>query len=293
MRALAVVSGKGGTGKTSVTAALSALLAPIVTVDCDVDAANMALLLPGTDSPGEPAIVGVGAQLHDELCTGCMRCTEVCRFQALRWVDARVVLDAARCEGCTACAIVCPAGAIELTPRVAGRLWVRQAEPGPLVHADLDIGRDSSGRVVSLLVQRARELTELLPGQRALLDGPPGIGCPVHATLAGADAVLLVAEASRFGVHDVERVLAVARSFTSRIGLMINKADLWLEGNRQLEQMAAAAGVELVARLPFDRRIPELLAQGRSMLELDGPLRRGLEHAADWAHGALRADVDG
>jgi MinD superfamily P-loop ATPase len=287
MKALAVLSGKGGTGKTSVTASLAALLAPIVTVDCDVDAANLALILPGSDGPAEPAVVGLGARVLAESCSGCLRCTEVCRFNAIRWVEERAVIDEIRCEGCTACALVCPVSAVELTPRVAGRHWVRTTAFGPLVHAELDVGRDSSGRVVSLLLRRARELAVSEPGERALLDGPPGIGCPVHATLSGAESVLLVAEASRFGVHDVERVLAVARQFTRRIGLIINKADLWPDGVHELERLAEPAGVEVVARLPFDRRVPELLAQRRLLIELHGPVRSGLEQAAEWVRGAL------
>lgn len=291
MRALAVVSGKGGTGKTSVTAALAALLAPIVTVDCDVDAANLGLLLSGTDGPAEPSTVGLGARVQAELCTGCMRCTAVCRFCAIGFAEGRARIEPASCEGCTACALVCPAGAIELVPRIAGQLWVRETTFGPLVHAELEIGRDNSGRVVALLISRARTLTGAVPGGLALLDGPPGIGCPVHATLAGADSVLLVAEASRFGVHDVERVLAVARSFTDRIGLVINKADLWPEGTQRLERLAAAANVELLASLPFDRRVPELLAQGRLLLELEGATRAGLERVADWARGVLKGEL--
>ncbi|MBN2192717.1 MAG: ATP-binding protein [Polyangiaceae bacterium] len=290
MRALAVLSGKGGTGKTSVTAALAALLAPIVTVDCDVDAANLGLLLPGPDDPGEPAVVGLSARVQPDLCNGCLRCTEVCRFNSVRMVDGRAEIDVARCEGCTACAISCPVAAIELTTRVAGQSWIRSTAYGPLVHAELDVGRDNSGHVVALLLNRARQLTKESTNDLALLDGPPGIGCPVHATLSGANAVLLVAEASRFGVHDVERALEVSRSFTQRIGLVVNRADLWPEGACQLERLTVNSGIELVAQLPFDRRVPDLLAQGRLLLELDGAMRNGLERAAEWTREVLRAE---
>lgn len=148
------------------------------------------------------------------------------------------------------------------------------------------MGRDSSGRVVSLLLRHARALAVTQPSDHALLDGPPGIGCPVHATLAGADAALLVAEASRFGVHDVERVLGVAQSFTDRIGLVINKHDLWADGARELTRLAEVAGVEVVARLPFDWRVPELLAERRQLLELPG-MREELERTAAWTRRAL------
>ncbi len=290
MRALAVLSGKGGTGKTSVTAALACLLSPILTVDCDVDAANLGLLLPGPESPGVPAAAGLSVRVERAACNGCLRCLEVCRFGAVRMRDGHAVIDAGRCEGCTACAISCPVGAIELSPRIAGQYWVRETAHGPLIHAELEVGRDNSGHVVSILLQRARQVAAARASDLALLDGPPGIGCPVHATLAGATAVLLVAEASRLGLHDVERALAVARPFTDRLGLLVNRADLWPEGTRLLERLAASQGLDLVARLPFDRRVPELLAQRRFLLELDGPMRSGLEVAAEWARGALRAE---
>jgi MinD superfamily P-loop ATPase len=276
MKQVAVLSGKGGTGKTSVVAAFAELAQRVVTVDADVDAANLALLLPGADAPERTFFAGRIAVLDRGRCTDCGACVPVCRFGALRGTGGRIALDALACEGCGACLPPCEPRALALVERRVGTWTVRTTCSGPLVHAELDVGQPRSGKLVAHLREEARRVATEQRLDLVLIDGPPGIGCPVHAAVTGVDLLLFVAEPSVSGAHDLGRALALARQFRLPAAVALNKCDLTPDGTAVVEALASSVGIPVVGRIPFSRRVPELLGRGRSALGDDG-VRPALE----------------
>ena len=232
MRQLVVLSGKGGTGKTTVTAALAHLASretSVVLADADVDAANLELLLSPTRKEQHTFTSGQLAVIDEALCAGCGTCEAVCRFDAVhppaRAGDFAFRVDASACEGCAACHYQCPEDAIRMEPRRSG-LWFRsETRFGPLLHARVFAGQENSGKLVTLVKQQARDLARRTGRELVLVDGPPGIGCPVIAAVSGADLALMVAEPSVSGIDDLRRALATARRFRVPSLVVINKAD--------------------------------------------------------------------
>jgi MinD superfamily P-loop ATPase len=270
MKQIAVVSGKGGTGKTSLTGAFVRLAGRCVAVDADVDAANLALLLPGRDGAWQAFEAGRRAVIDPARCRACGACFEACRFQAIRARGDGFESDPIRCEGCGACAQVCEEEAVSFRPNVAGRWTTRATSWGRLVHASLGVAQDSSGKLVAHLRRKARGLAAQEGFDLVLIDGPPGIGCPVHAAITGADGVVVVTEPTEAAIHDLARVLAVVDHFHLPAGIVLNKADLHPTGASLVETVAAAHRVPLLGRIPFDRRLPGLLARQETGLELEG-----------------------
>lgn len=270
MRQLAVFSGKGGTGKTSLVASFAHLAGDIVAVDCDVDAANLALLLQGDDSVREPFLSGEKATIDVMGCFGCGLCARSCRFDAIEpgprgeWHVVELA-----CEGCHVCEHVCPARCITFTPNQAGEWFVRRTSDGWLVHASLGVAQDNSGKLVAHVRQQARDLAEHEGLELILVDGPPGIGCPVHAAMGQIDHALVVTEPSLSGVHDLDRILDTAKHFGVRASVAVNKWDLSPELTEILEEHCRARGVQILGRVPFDPEVPRLLS--RQELPLDSP----------------------
>ena len=228
-----VLSGKGGTGKTSFTAALIVARQQVVAADCDVEAANLAVLFPGAEQLADSFIAGRKAKLLPGVCTSCEACVDSCRFDALSMAsgddgsDEPVVVDEAACEGCGACSLICPVDAFAFTDVQAGRWAVRPLSfGGVLVHAELEPGEDRSGRLVSHVRTQARKAAEDLGITSVIIDGPPGIGCPVHAALSGVRAAVLVTEPTRAAISDLSRILSTAAHFRVPVGVVINKWDL-------------------------------------------------------------------
>ncbi|MFH1568703.1 MAG: ATP-binding protein [Gemmatimonadota bacterium] len=277
MKELVVVSGKGGTGKTSVVAALATQAGRLVLADCDVDAADLHLVLAPAVQQAHPFSGGKRARVLAETCTGCGTCEEVCRFDAVRRVAAGAdgsqvafAIDAVACEGCGVCVAFCPAGAIAFETVTNGEWYVSQTRCGPMVHACLGAGAENSGKLVTLVRQRARALAaEELIGL-VLVDGPPGIGCPVIASLSGADAALIVAEPTAAGLHDFERIAALAAHFDVPAYLCANKWDLDPENAARLEGLAAERGLPCLGRVRYDHVFRRAQRQGRSVLEIGG-----------------------
>lgn len=271
MKQLVIVSGKGGTGKTSFTAAFAALAErPVVLVDADVDAANLALLLSGTDEPAREFVAGRLSRIDAARCTGCGLCVDACRFGALRLAERRVVQRDIACEGCGVCAVVCPEEAVSFVPQRAGEWTVRGTPVGPLVHAELAPGAGNSGKLVALLRETARGLAERLAAPWLLIDGPPGIGCPVHAAVTGVDLLVAVTEPTPSALHDLARLLELAGRFRLPAAVVLNKADLDPAGSARVEQALAAHGAELLGRVPFDPAVPRRLAAGEGLLAVPG-----------------------
>lgn len=268
-RQVAIVSGKGGTGKTTVAASFSVLAGPVVTADCDVDAANMALLLPGADGPRHPFFAGQRAEVLAEACNGCASCVTHCRFDAVDLdQDAIARVDPLACEGCSVCRIVCTEDAIAMNPNQAGVWMVRETESGPLVHARLGVAQDNSGKLVAQVREVARDEATARGLDLVLIDGPPGIGCPVHAAVTGADLLLAVTEPTPSGIHDLERLLQLAQTFRLHVAVLVNKADLSATYARRIQVLAEQRGAQVLGHLPFDPQVPRLLARGQMPLSL-------------------------
>ena len=268
MKEIAILSGKGGTGKTSLVAAFATLAnEQVVLGDCDVDAANLALLMPGSDDCPEPFFAGQRARIEEAKCAGCGACVEVCRFDALEMRDKAPSVDDLACEGCKACRLICPGDAIHFIDNRSGTIYQRETPDGPLVHASLGIAQDNSGKLVTRVRSLARKLAEERGIDTVLLDGPPGIGCPVHATLGGVGLVVAVTEPTPSGLHDVERLLELTTHFQLQTVVVVNKFDLNLELTESLHRKADERGASYVGGIPFHEDVPRALAKG------DSPLR--------------------
>ncbi|MGQ9626448.1 MAG: ATP-binding protein [Anaerolineae bacterium] len=284
MKQIVILSGKGGTGKTTVAAALAHLAsqeASIVLADADVDAANLELLLAPRLLEEHDFIAGKLAVIEPELCTGCGLCAEVCRFEAVQPPSSpkaeTYVIDPIACEGCAVCYYQCPAEAIRLEEPVAGRWFRSETRFGPLFHAHLFAGRENSGKLVAMVKQSAR-LSALEQGSKYLVvDGPPGIGCPVIASLTGADLTLLVTEPTVAGTHDLERALVLASHFRVPAVVCINKYDLSLTKSKEIANYCAARGLELVGQIPFAPVVTEAMVRGLPVTEFEaGPVKEAL-----------------
>jgi MinD superfamily P-loop ATPase len=264
IREMVVLSGKGGTGKTSLVGALASLIPEKILVDCDVDAPDLHLLLAPKILSREEFLGGRKARILSRLCTSCGECREVCRFEAIS-EDYRV--DETACEGCGVCVKLCPFGAIDFPPVVCGEWFLSSTRFGPLVHAQLAPGQENSGLLVALIRDKARELAEEKGVPLILVDGPPGIGCPVISSLTGASAVLLVTEPTLSGLHDLDRVVSLSRHFKIAPLVLINKADLNPEMAERLKAYCRENDLGLIGTLPYDPAVTEALVQGQTILE--------------------------
>jgi MinD superfamily P-loop ATPase len=293
-RELVVISGKGGTGKTSVVAAFAALAGGAVLADCDVDAADLHLVL--QPEPGEPHDFSgrSAAAIDPDSCSGCGRCEQVCRFDALSQArDGAYEVDMIACEGCGVCARVCPTDAVRMQPVVNGSWMVSQTRFGPLVHARLGVAEDNSGKLVTLVRTQATEtaVREGLP--LVIVDGSPGIGCPVIASLTGAHLVLAVTEPTVSGRHDLERVLRVVRGFRLPFAVMINKADLNPELADIVAREAQEMGALFVRRVEYDPSVTRAQVAGMDVVTYGGPAAAAIEEVWNEVAHALAAEEQG
>ncbi|NPV07050.1 MAG: 4Fe-4S binding protein [Anaerolineae bacterium] len=263
MKECVVLSGKGGTGKTSVLAALADLAArdhKLVLADADVDAANLELLVSPRLAERHDFVGGRVAEIDPDLCRGCELCLEVCRFGAI--LDGEGLrVDPVGCEGCASCFYSCPANAIEMRDRLSGQWFRSETDLGPLFHARLSPGQENSGKLVAQVKMAARLRAASEKADLLLVDGPPGIGCPAIAATSGAQLALLVAEPSVSGVHDLARILATTRHFGVPAVVCINKADINLTQTERIGEMCSREGVPLLGQIPFDPAMVETLVR--------------------------------
>lgn len=272
MKELVVISGKGGTGKTSLVAAFARLAdGRAVLADCDVDAADLHLVVTAQSLEEHDFSGRDEAVIDPARCSACGRCVVACRFDALKPSDSDEaeppMVDSTLCEGCGVCALVCPENAVTLAPVVNGRWLVSQTPFGPLVHARLGVAQDNSGKLVTLVRNEARRVATEHHRDLVIADGSPGIGCPVIASMAGANLVLVVTEPSVSGVHDVERVLQLATHFRRPVAVCINKWDLSESQTRHIEELATQSGALFTSRVPYDRGFTTAQVLGGSVLE--------------------------
>ena len=277
-RELTVISGKGGTGKTTVSASFAILSGRSddgqILADNDVDAADLHLLLKPQVIEQHPFVGGTKAVINSDACIGCGRCAEICHFDAIHLdgppndlIGKTWRVEPFACEGCGLCPRVCPVNAIASDQAVTGNWYISDTEYGPMVHARLGIAEENSGRLVAQVRNRAGELAAELGASRILGDGPPGTGCPVIAAVSGADLVLIVTEPTVSGVHDMERVLELTKYFGVPALVVINKADLNRDQAQRIEQIATENDSRVIARIPFDRAVNQALMAGKTVVE--------------------------
>lgn len=285
MKELVIISGKGGTGKTSVTASFAVLAEKAVLADCDVDAADLHLVLKPDVRERHDFRSGHEAVIREADCTGCGVCRDLCRFDAVRTHEteagARCVVDPVACEGCGVCVRFCPQTAIDFPERLCGEWMVSDTRCGPMVHARLGVAAENSGKLVATVRQEARRIAEEQGRNLVIVDGPPGIGCPVIASLSGAAQVLVVTEPTVSGEHDLARVLKLAAHFGIPASICVNKWDLNPEMTERIEKQARTVGATVAGRIRYDRAVTQAQIQERAVVEIDAPCAEDIR--ALWA----------
>lgn len=272
-----MISGKGGTGKTSLTAAFAALAENAVLADCDVDAADLHLVL-------NPKVVqrfdfsgGRLAAIDPHTCVGCGTCARMCRFDAItldepgsRIVGKTFRIDPIACEGCKVCVEFCPVNAIAFEPAINGQWFVSETRFGPMVHAKLGIAQENSGKLVTIIRKKAKEIAEEQNKQFLIIDGSPGIGCPVIASITGADAALIVTEPTLAGLHDLHRVADLAKNFRLKTLVCINKADINPKMTEQITDEAQKKGLKVIGAIPYDDAFTKAQIMKAAIVEYTG-----------------------
>jgi MinD superfamily P-loop ATPase len=267
MRELVIISGKGGTGKTSITASFATLAKNAVLADCDVDAADLHLILNPGIRERHDFYSGHEAVIREADCAGCGLCNDLCRFDAVKKSGDKFQIEPSSCEGCGVCVEFCPVKAIDFPNRLCGEWFISNTRCGTMVHARLGIGAENSGKLVSTVRQQARQFATAVQADWILVDGPPGTGCPVIASLTGADAVLAVTEPTLSGQHDLLRVLELTRHFQIPAFICVNKWDINPAMTATIEAAATLSGATVLTRIPYDRSITEAQLRGQSVVE--------------------------
>jgi MinD superfamily P-loop ATPase len=267
VKELVVISGKGGTGKTSLMAAFASLAENSVLCDADVDAADLHLLM-DPDIKERHDFKGGGTAIIDkDRCIECGLCRDLCRWNA---ISEAFIVDAIECEGCGVCVDFCPETAIDFPVKTCGEWFISNTRFGPMVHARLGIAEENSGKLVTLVRQEGKKLAEKNKSDLLITDGPPGVGCPVIASVGGASAVLIVAEPTVSGLHDMERVAQLAAHFKVPVMVCVNKFDLNFDQTEAIEKLAKENSITTVGRVPFDPVFTESMVQGQTVLEYVG-----------------------
>jgi len=264
MKQLTVISGKGGTGKTSITAAFASLADNAVFADCDVDAADLHLIF----KPEIKKTMGFHglkiASINKEKCTDCKKCYEHCRFNA---IDKDINIIKESCEGCGVCEYVCPVDAIKMIDRDSGFSYISETRFGPMAHAMLKTAEEASGKLVTVVRNNALTLAEEKKKNLIVIDGPPGIGCPVISSISGVDLVLVVTEPTLSAIHDLERIIGVAYHFKIPSLVCINKYDINLENTEKIENYCKSNSIDIVGKLPYDNIVTEAMIHEKNIVE--------------------------
>ncbi len=275
MKELVVISGKGGTGKTSIVASFAALAEKKVIADCDVDAADLHLILRPRNIKSNEFTGRKEAVVNTDMCEGCGICQDICRFNAISLSNGRIslptaVIDPMICEGCGVCREFCPENAIELKEKISGEWYISRSRYGPMVHAKLGIAEDNSGKLVSLVRFHARNIAHEQELKMIIIDGSPGIGCPVIASITGASLVLAVTEPTQSGLHDLKRVIDLTKHFNIPMVVCINKYDINTEMLEKIEEYCRSQNLKVVGKLPYDTIVTKAQIAGASVVEYSG-----------------------
>ncbi len=277
MKELVVISGKGGTGKTSLTAAFASLAKDFVLADCDVDAADLHLVMEPHVKETHDFSGGRQALIITKKCIGCGKCAEMCRFGAVSLngpandtIQKTYAVDPVSCEGCKVCVEFCPADAIAFEEAVNGQWFISETRFGPMVHARLGIAEENSGKLVTLIRKKAREVGVGQNKDFLVVDGSPGIGCPVIASITGADLVLVVTEPTLSGLHDLERVAQLTANFGIQTMVCVNKADINPEMTERIEKDAKDKGLKVIGKIPYDESFTKAQIMKATLIEYTG-----------------------
>ncbi|MCR1900285.1 ATP-binding protein [Irregularibacter muris] len=267
MKQLLILSGKGGTGKTTIASAFIKLSKAKAYADCDVDAPNLHLITEQSSAPKRTDYYGLPkAEINTELCIQCDRCRQNCRFDSIS-VDKKYKVNPFACEGCGVCQAICPVEAISLKPAVAGELMLHAKEGKVFSTAQLKMGSGTSGMLVTEVKKQMKSATA--PTHLAIIDGSPGIGCPVIASLSGADMVLMVAEPSISGIHDMERIINTAAKFGTKTAICINKFDTNIENTKKIEEFCKKQGLAFMGKIPFDAGAIKAINNGQTIVDIN------------------------
>ncbi len=268
MKEIVVISGKGGTGKTSLVASFASMAENALFADCDVDAADLHLVLLPKICSTESFVGGKIARIQAEDCLRCGMCYEVCRFDAISYTsDNEYVIDPLSCEGCSVCSVVCPQDAVRMEPRISGDLFESETRFGPMVHARLGIAEENTGKLVSMVRKRASKRAEESGKSLILVDGAPGTGCAVIASITGADAVLVVTEPTVSGVHDLERALSLTRHFNLPSYVVINKSDLNPSMTERIIKLSHSMNAEYLGPIRYDTVVTDAQIARKPVVE--------------------------
>jgi MinD superfamily P-loop ATPase len=265
IKQITVLSGKGGTGKTTLTAALAQLSSPIsLMADCDVDAPNLHLLLKPENTSSERFLSGKLAIKDPQRCIDCGKCLKVCKFDA---INENFEINPLKCEGCGACAWICPEKAIKMEIQHSGSIYESKTRFGPLVHASLDIGAENSGKLVSEVIQKGQTIAKRLKKEIVIVDGSPGIGCPVIASLTNAELVIIVVEPTITAIHDMKRVIELLQFFKLPPAIVINKSTINEEQRIEIHLFCENQGIPIIGEVSYNLKIYKAMVKGETVLE--------------------------
>jgi len=281
MKEIVVISGKGGTGKTSITASFAVLEGEnCIVADCDVDAADMHILLEADFKNESDFYSGEEAVIDPDSCINCGKCEEVCSFDSIFHNDTTYYVNGLTCEGCTYCSHVCPVDAITMKDRWSGNTYISAIKTGgSMVHAKLGIGSDNSGKLVAKVKYLAKQAAKMLRKEYIIVDGSPGIGCPVLSSLSGAKFVVFITEPTVSGVHDLKRVHELVRKFKIRSGCIINKADLNLEKTQEIKEFLEKENIKCITELPYHESFKRSLREHKTVVEFEGDIKEKIKDA--------------
>ncbi len=267
MTEITILSGKGGTGKTSLSAAFATLNQNLVVADCDVDAANLHLILQPQNTREESFVTGHKAVIDYSKCSSCGQCITYCRFDAITFKNGQVTISETSCDGCKLCSRICPSRAISMLPSNKSRWYVGNYRNGIMVHARLAPGEENSGKLVNVVRDHAKKMAEELDSKIIIIDGPPGTGCPVISSVTGASKAIIVTEPTNSGFHDMKRILELTANFKVKSYVVINKADLNLNITAKVEEWCSQMGIPVIGKIPFSPLVVEAMVSCKSITE--------------------------
>ncbi len=266
---IAVLSGKGGTGKSSISAAFATLNGKVVLADCDVDAANLYLIFNPSHEEEVVYISGSKAVIDYSLCTNCGICMDHCRFDAISVINDKVTISDIACDGCVLCSRICPENAISMVANDKSRMYSGSFRNGKMVYGRLSPGEENSGKLVNMVREKAKQLSKENEIETIILDGPPGIGCPVISTLTGVDKVVIVTEPTISGLHDMKRLAGIVQKFNLKAYVIINKYDLNTSISTRIKKWCKENNITFSGQLPFDKNMVEAMVMGESITEFN------------------------